>query len=193
MVRISPLAALVLAPLLLARPAAADCAPVSLATLPVSSDGQAVTALLDSGAPASTLTFRAAEQLGLDPEKNGRSHTLDVRGPTDLLSLAAELNDFTPGEPWDKPYNQPRAWEAEVSRSAWQVTAGQFALGAEQVTPAPLRVQKFARDPRLLLLGVDFIAAHRLLIAYSQNRVYFTYLGGPVFRPSPLALAAASP
>lgn len=30
-------------------------------------------------------------------------------------------------------------------------------------------------------LGLDFLAAHRLIIANSQQKVYFTYTGGPVF------------
>ncbi|MBV9190852.1 MAG: retroviral-like aspartic protease family protein [Betaproteobacteria bacterium] len=38
-----------------------------------------------------------------------------------------------------------------------------------------------AREPRDMLLGVDFLRAHRVLVAHSQRKVYFTYVGGPVF------------
>ena len=34
-----------------------------------------------------------------------------------------------------------------------------------------------------MLLGLDFVRAHRLLVAPDQNMVYFTYVGGPVFAP----------
>ena len=34
-----------------------------------------------------------------------------------------------------------------------------------------------------MLLGLDFVRAHRLLVAPDQNVVYFTYAGGPVFAP----------
>ena len=34
-----------------------------------------------------------------------------------------------------------------------------------------------------MLLGMDFLKAHRLLISNSQRRIYFTYNGGPVFKP----------
>jgi hypothetical protein len=33
-----------------------------------------------------------------------------------------------------------------------------------------------------MLLGADFLRAHRLLVAHSQQKIYFTYAGGPVFR-----------
>ena len=38
-----------------------------------------------------------------------------------------------------------------------------------------------------MLLGLDFVRAHRLLVAPDQNMVYFTYAGGSVFAPPPSA------
>jgi len=35
--------------------------------------------------------------------------------------------------------------------------------------------------PAGMLLGVDFLKAHRVLVAHSQRKIYFTYVGGPVF------------
>jgi hypothetical protein len=36
-----------------------------------------------------------------------------------------------------------------------------------------------------VLLGVDFMASHRILIANSQNKMYFTFTGGTAFaKPS---------
>jgi hypothetical protein len=37
-----------------------------------------------------------------------------------------------------------------------------------------------------MLLGVDFLRAHRVLVAHNQRQMYFTYSGGTVFpaRPS---------
>jgi len=41
--------------------------------------------------------------------------------------------------------------------------------------------------PAGMLLGVDFLKAHRVLVAHSQRKIYFTYVGGPVFeRVKPL-------
>ncbi|MEA1674201.1 hypothetical protein [Nitrospirillum sp. BR 11163] len=33
-----------------------------------------------------------------------------------------------------------------------------------------------------MLLGLDFLRAHRMFVAHSQHRIYFTYVGGPVFQ-----------
>ena len=36
-----------------------------------------------------------------------------------------------------------------------------------------------------MLIGADFLRAHRVLVSHSQRKMYFTYLGGPVFAPPP--------
>ena len=38
-----------------------------------------------------------------------------------------------------------------------------------------------AAAPAAMLLGADFLRAHRVLIAHSQRKIYFTYAGGTVF------------
>ena len=37
-----------------------------------------------------------------------------------------------------------------------------------------------------MLLGADFLRSHRVLIAHSQQRMYFTYAGGTVFQSGSL-------
>ena len=38
--------------------------------------------------------------------------------------------------------------------------------------------------PRVeMLLGMDFLATHRVLVVGSQRRLYLSYLGGRPFRP----------
>ena len=32
-----------------------------------------------------------------------------------------------------------------------------------------------------MLLGADFFRSHRVLVSHSQHKMYFTYVGGPVF------------
>jgi hypothetical protein len=56
-----------------------------------------------------------------------------------------------------------------------------------------------------MLLGADFIRAHRIYIAKSQGKLYFSYNGGPIFQvvrpqpdepqaaPAPAASAPARP
>lgn len=43
-----------------------------------------------------------------------------------------------------------------------------------------------------MMLGSDFLASHRVLIANSQKKIYFSYTGGPPFAAPPRAPAAAS-
>jgi hypothetical protein len=37
-----------------------------------------------------------------------------------------------------------------------------------------------------MILGLDFIASHRILVANSQQKIYFSYNGGPVFKTPPI-------
>ena len=36
-----------------------------------------------------------------------------------------------------------------------------------------------------MLLGMDFFLSHRIYAARSQGKIYFSYVGGPVFRLKP--------
>jgi hypothetical protein len=33
-----------------------------------------------------------------------------------------------------------------------------------------------------MVLGVDFLVSHHVLISHSQNKLYFSYAGGPAFQ-----------
>lgn len=78
------------------------------------------------------------------------------------------------------------------STRAWQAKADQLAIGSEVVAPAQLRMQSF-RPPMGstpigtgaliantrnygddMMLGADFFLSHRVLVSYSQNKVYFS-------------------
>ena len=54
-----------------------------------------------------------------------------------------------------------------------------FAIGDELIRNPAVRVGDLGgRD---MLLGLDFLRAHRVLVSNSQGLVYFTYIGGRVF------------
>jgi len=44
-----------------------------------------------------------------------------------------------------------------------------------------------------MLLGLDFLRAHRVYVAHSQGKLYFTYSGGPVFSAPSRAAAKPAP
>src|SRR5204862_6287664 len=45
-----------------------------------------------------------------------------------------------------------------------------------------MRTADFLREQAEMFLAADFLQPHRVLVALSQMRVYFSYLGGGVFR-----------
>ena len=72
----------------------------------------------------------------------------------------------------------------------WIAPIASFKIGDEEVRNTKMYISE-AKLPHSadLVLGVDFFLAHRLYVANSQRRLYFTYNGGPVFNLT----AAASP
>jgi tetratricopeptide (TPR) repeat protein len=57
-----------------------------------------------------------------------------------------------------------------------------FAIGAEEIKNTQLRVSDIQLGDSEMLIGADFFLSHRILVAKSQGKIYFTYNGGPVFR-----------
>ena len=68
-----------------------------------------------------------------------------------------------------------------VSES-WIAPFDTFAVGGEKVTNTRLRFMDADLGAFDMLLGFDFFLSHRVYVANSQHKVYFTYNGGPVFR-----------
>ena len=57
--------------------------------------------------------------------------------------------------------------------------------GAFQADSNNMRTAALVREQPEVILGADFLSSHRVLLAVSQRRFYFSYLGGPVFSRSP--------
>jgi tetratricopeptide (TPR) repeat protein/predicted aspartyl protease len=70
------------------------------------------------------------------------------------------------------------------SVQSWIAPFESFRIGGEEVRHTRLRVadEGFLSDADVdMLLGDDFFLSHRIYVATSQNKLYFTYNGGPVF------------
>jgi hypothetical protein len=65
---------------------------------------------------------------------------------------------------------------------SWIAPVESFALGREQISHTRLRFIDKDTVGEDMLLGFDFFQSHRVFVAYSQRKVYFTYNGGPVFQ-----------
>ena len=90
-----------------------------------------------------------------------------------------------------------------LGRNSVQVRVGplqSFTIGNETIRDTEIRFAHVFKDASYkqtgsnvpvkvdglpsMLLGVDFLRSHRVLVAHSQRRIYFTHNGGPVFQLS---------
>jgi predicted aspartyl protease len=115
-------------------------------------NGVKLEAMIDTGATVSVLTREAAEKAGI---------RLDglVKAGSSVGFGAARVDN-------------------------WVVQLDTFTLGSETIKNAQLAVHDTAPHVSGLadiLLGADFLRAHRVLIAMSQRRLYVSYVGGEVF------------
>ncbi|MBV1688544.1 retroviral-like aspartic protease family protein [Novosphingobium sp. G106] len=123
--------------------------------LPVTINGAKVEAVLDTGAPTSLISRRAAERAGID-----------LSGPG--VTPEERIGGF-----------------GRSTKSGWVVPVASVGIGDEQILKTHLSVidgdivqGNGAPD---MLLGADFVLAHHLYVARAQHRIYFTYSGGRPF------------
>src|SRR5205814_7337343 len=75
---------------------------------------------------------------------------------------------------------------------AWVAPLDSVAIGDELIRDPRLYIEDFMPEltytrnaPFEVILGTDFLRAHRVLVARSQDKVYFSYAGGLVFPATP--------
>ncbi len=74
-----------------------------------------------------------------------------------------------------------------------------FKIGQEEIRNTRIRIGDIELSSADMLIGADFFLSHRIFVANSQRKLYFTYNGGPVFNLSTTSLppvdaaAAAAP
>jgi len=134
-------------------------------------NGRRMTAEFDTGANRSWLSLEAAERAGIATSSPGVKY----------LGIAYGIGP-APAKVWVAPIDT-------------------FQLGGEKVTHTHLLIGDFRpKNPDGsdnnqfpdMLLGDDFFLSHRIYVAYSQNKLYFTYNGGPLFDLNAPGLAAGS-
>jgi tetratricopeptide (TPR) repeat protein len=64
---------------------------------------------------------------------------------------------------------------------SWIATFDSFKIGDEEVRNARLRLSDARLPHSGMLIGADFFLSHRIYVASSQHKLYFTYNGGTVF------------
>ena len=106
---------------------------------------------------------------------------LDSGAQNSLLSkaVAARLG-AAPGMPGVVAAGRVRG----VGKNQVDAWAGQFqsfAIGNEVLKEIAILFAELPAEVPMLL-GADFLRAHRVLVAHSQGKIYFTYIGGPAFQ-----------
>jgi tetratricopeptide (TPR) repeat protein/predicted aspartyl protease len=134
---------------------------------PASINGKKIHVLFDTGTPRSGMTLAAAKRAGVRTDGPGVVSAGTGQGV------------------------------GRYTISTWLAPFDSFEIGGEQVKGTKLRVADFEIGDADMLLGTDFFLSHHILVSRSQDRLYFTYNGGPVFNleqrtapPFPVAAAA---
>jgi tetratricopeptide (TPR) repeat protein len=63
----------------------------------------------------------------------------------------------------------------------WVAPFASFRIGDEEIRNTRLRIESSLIRSVDMLIGADFFLSHRIFVASSQRKLYFTYNGGPVF------------
>lgn len=114
-------------------------------------NGKKMRVVFDTGAATSVLNLHAAERAGITPESPGVVKAGRTHG---IGSRSVET------------------WLGQFSS---------FKIGDEEIQNARLRFGELGSVNADMLIGADFFLSHRIYVASSQRKVYFTFNGGPVF------------
>jgi predicted aspartyl protease len=146
--------------------------------LTVQINGQALRALLDSGAATSMLAASDAARVGVTPETPGVV-AVGTRTGLGARKIDAWIGPFQSFIIGDETIENPKILFSDLWKDTTYTRTGSI-----------LRTQVGLQP---MLLGADFLLAHRLLIAHSQRKLYFTYTGSPIFELSQPAEARKAP
>lgn len=129
----------------------------------VTVNGVRMKAMLDTGSETSMMSQAAARRAGLD-----------IAGPN---AMPAGLSTGI----------------GRRSLRTWILPVTKFEVGQESISNTHMRVTDVDMKGVDVILGADFFLSHRVFVANSQSRIYFTYNGGPVFNLARNADAPAGP
>ena len=126
-------------------------------------NGATIRVTFDSGAGTSILSTHAARRAGVNPDSAGVAAAGDIGG---------------------------------VGRGSIKTYIGPFAsfkIGDEEIRNTRLRFGDINLEDTDMLIGADFFLSHRIYVAGSRGKLFFTYNGGPVFNLAASQQTAAEP
>ncbi len=137
-------------------------------------NGREVVAMFDSGAARTTVMAAAASRAG-DSAPTTAVPPMHGVGPKPVAATVRRFASLTIGQ--------------ETIENATLAVADVFGANREVPLGSYLPQSQLAEPD--VIVGADFFLAHRLYIARGQGKIYFTWVGGPVFQPPPAADAPA--
>ena len=114
-------------------------------------NGTKIEVLFDTGSAVSILTLAAARHAGITPTSPGVVEGGSASGIGHRVT------------------------------TTWIARFPSFKLGDEEIDHAKLRFGDISLLGADMLIGADFFLSHRIYVASSQSKLYFTSNGGPVF------------
>lgn len=145
--------------------------------VPVQVNGLTVRAMIDSGSTRSVIDTGTAARAGLKVADASVEKGYGIGAK----ALEAQVGHFDAFGFGDEVIHNSQLRIADIFGAAKvQTTGTRFSQSVSSVEPQ-------------MLLGYDFLRAHRVYIAMSQHKVYVSYEGGPVFdtsKPPPPATTA---
>lgn len=118
-------------------------------------NGSKIRVIFDTGAGASYLSLHSAERAGVKPDSPG-------------VTPGGHASGLQPG-----------------SVKTWIAPFQSFKIGDEEIRNTHLRIGELdLEEVSDMLIGADFFLSHRVYVANSEHKLYFTYNGGPVFNLS---------
>lgn len=131
-------------------------------------NGRTVRAMIDSGSSVSILSKSVADSVGL-PYVSTFGELTGI-GPRSLQTWLADVQSFAVG---DETISHTQLRVAQMSKYQTREQIGS-------------RIPVAIPNEPDMLLGLDFLQAHRILIDNSTGKMVFTYEGGPVFQTAEL-------
>ena len=117
-------------------------------------------------------------------------------GPSLLSRHAAERAGVKTDSPGVVPADAVYGFGSHFVRN-WIAPFKSFKIGDEEIRNVHLRFGETDLPGADMLIGADFFLSHRIYVAGSQHKLYFTYNGGPVFKlaaaPDPASSPKAAP
>ena len=135
-------------------------------------NGQPVRAILDSGASTTILDSSVLARIGAEAQLRTAAPGWCIRG-MGKQAVASQIGQFDSFAIGDELIRNPKIYFADLRRDMPRVNLLFFEIDKYE-TPE-------------MILGADFLRAHRVLIARPQGKLFFTYEGGTVFPILPAA------